>query len=80
MENTINKTNFLLAKSPYRGHFTPQNLIFDANLQEFTQKIAYIAGLESNGTITPTQAYQQIHQLWQQLQSSAEDLGLTIDN
>ena len=29
--------NFLYPRSRYRGQFTPQNLVFDANLQELAR-------------------------------------------
>ncbi|WP_036476834.1 hypothetical protein, partial [Myxosarcina sp. GI1] len=50
--------NFLNPIGNYYGEFTPQNLAFNANLQEFAQKVAYVCGLEANGKITLKEAYQ----------------------
>ena len=33
-----NKEAFLYPRSKYYGEFTPENLVFDANLQEFAQR------------------------------------------
>jgi hypothetical protein len=64
------KNRFFYPKSPYRGRFTPQTLIFNANLQEFAQKVEYIAGLHSNGKLTTEEAYQQLQLMWKELQKS----------
>lgn len=58
----------------YEGTFTPENLVFNANLQEFAQRIIYLCGLETNGKITPEEAYQEIRQLWKQLRISQQEL------
>ncbi|MGK7931838.1 MAG: hypothetical protein AB4041_10455 [Microcystaceae cyanobacterium] len=64
------KQGFFYPKHPYRGKFTPEHLLFNANLQEFAQKVEYIAGLHSNGKISTAEAYQQLHAIWQVLQKS----------
>lgn len=69
-----NKDSFLYLKSKYRGKFTPQNLVFDANLQEFAQKILIISSLEANGKISPLQAYREIKSLWRELKQSKKKL------
>lgn len=71
------KENFLYAKSNYRGEITPDNpnnLVFNANLQEFAQKVSYICALETNGKISTAQAYDRIKQLWHQLKVSKKNL------
>jgi len=68
------KEEFLYPRSQYRGDFTPQQLAFDANLQEFSQRISYICSLETNGKLTPRQAYKQIKQLWRDLKQSKQSL------
>lgn len=75
MDNS--KNDFLYPKASYQGKVTsnnPQNLVFNANLQEFAQKVAYICGLEMNGKIPPKQAYKEIKQLWRQLKTSKKQL------
>ncbi|MGY6528301.1 MAG: DUF7219 family protein [Cyanobacterium sp.] len=66
----------LYPRSAYRGDFTPENLVFNANLQEFAQKVGYICNLETNGKLTSNQAYQQIRVLWKELKTSMKNLNL----
>ncbi|MEM8832510.1 MAG: hypothetical protein AAGE96_24705, partial [Cyanobacteria bacterium P01_G01_bin.19] len=61
------KDNFLHSQARYRGDFSPENLAFNANLQEFAQKTGYICALETNGKISSTEAYDRIKDLWRQL-------------
>ena len=68
--------NFLHPRSHYHGQFSPQNLAFNANLQEFSQRIEYICALETNGKLTPTEAYRQIKTLWKKLKKSKKELGI----
>ncbi|MBE9169855.1 hypothetical protein IQ238_20775 [Pleurocapsales cyanobacterium LEGE 06147] len=68
------KEDFLSPRSKYWGRFTPQNLLFNANLQEFAQRLDYICALETNGKISSEEAYEQIKQLWKQLQQSKQEL------
>ena len=68
------KTKFLYPKSSYRGEFSPENLVFDANLQEFSQKVAYTCNLETSGKLSPEDAYLKIKQLWHELKQSKNNL------
>jgi hypothetical protein len=70
------KYQFLYPYTSYRGEFKPENLVFNANLQEFAQKVSYVCNLETNGKITSIQAYQQIKHLWHELRESMENLGI----
>lgn len=69
-------SDFLSPRSRYYGKFTPENLAFDANLQEFAQKVTIICALETGGKITPEQAYEDIKMLWHQLKKSKKQLGI----
>lgn len=73
------KENFLFPRSSYRGQVKPENLIFNANLQEFAQRITYICNLETAGKLPPSEAYQQIKDLWKQLKHSKKELGIGED-
>jgi hypothetical protein len=73
------KNQFFYPQYPYRGEFTPENLLLNANLQEFAQKVSYICNLETNGKISSQLAYLQIKDLWKKLNSSAKNLGLHQD-
>ena len=79
IDKSSEKDEFLYPRSSYRGKFKPENLVFNANLQEFAQKISYICNLETNGKITPTQAYQEIKSLWRELKKSIKNLGIEND-
>ncbi len=70
---------FLSPRSRYYGQFTPRNLAFNANLQEFSLRVTTICGLETGGKITPFEAYQQLQQLWKQLEESRIALGISGD-
>jgi len=53
-----------------------EHVIFDANLQEFATRCGLICGLESNGKLSPTEAYDQIKDLWKQLRRSKKGLRI----
>ncbi|MEE3716725.1 hypothetical protein V2H45_08205 [Tumidithrix elongata RA019] len=73
-ESQRDKLDFLFPSRRYLGHCTPENLVFDANLQEFSQRVGYITALETGGKISPHEAFQQLDVLWQQLKTSKENL------
>jgi hypothetical protein len=68
------KDRFFNPISNFRGEFTPQNLAFNANLQEFTNRISIICALETGGKISSNEAYQQIKELWIKLDTSRQNL------
>jgi glutathione peroxidase-family protein len=68
------KEQFLNPQSHFRGEFTPENLAFNANLQEFANRISIICNLETGGRISPEDAYKEIKQLWKQLKQSKAEL------
>lgn len=70
------KEDFLYPRTSYRGKFDPESLVFNANLQEFAQRVNYICNLETSGKIPSDMAYQQIKDLWKVLKQSFKDLGL----
>ncbi|NEQ88425.1 MAG: hypothetical protein F6K26_53440 [Moorea sp. SIO2I5] len=72
----VDTSDFLYPHSPYHGDFKPENLVFNANLQEFAQKVNYICNLETAGKLAPEEAYQQIKQLWKHLKQSKKSLGI----
>lgn len=74
MSENPNKDEFLYPVGRYHGQFSPGNLAFNANLQEFAQRVAIICGLETGGKISSQQAYTEIKQLWHQLKESKKNL------
>jgi len=69
-----NATKCLFPQSRYYGTFTPENLMFNANLQEFSHRVSIICGLETGGKISSQEAYLQISELWSQLEQSKRNL------
>ena len=65
---------FITPRGKYHGEFTPQNLAFNANLQEFAQRVALICGLETGGKISSAQAYDDIKKMWKDLKTSKKNL------
>jgi hypothetical protein len=68
------KDRFFNPISNFRGEFSPQNLAFNANLHEFTNRISIICALETGGKISSNEAYQQIKELWIKLDASRQNL------
>jgi hypothetical protein len=70
------RNRFLSPRSRYYGQVKPENLVFNANLQEFAQRISFICNLETNGKISSEEAFNQIKALWKQLKRSKKQLGI----
>jgi len=71
------KDDFLNPRTSYQGKPTLGNLLFNANLQEFANRVSLICALETGGKISPDDAYAEIRNLWKQLKASKQSL---IDN
>lgn len=71
-----NKADFLNPRSRYYGQVKPENLVFNANLQEFAAAVSYICNLETAGKLSPEESYQRINSLWQQLERTKTQLGI----
>lgn len=70
------KQAFLYPRSRYYGEVKPENLVFNANLQEFAQRINFIASLQTGGKLSSEESYKQIEALWKQLKKSKKQLGI----
>ncbi|KZL49866.1 MULTISPECIES: DUF7219 family protein [Cyanophyceae] len=70
-------SDFLYPRHPYCGEFKQEYLVFNANLQDFSQRVSYICSLQTGGKLSPEEAYKQIQILWKQLKSSKKDLGIS---
>lgn len=73
-------SDFLYPRSCYYGQFKPEYLVFNANLQEFAQRVGYISSLQTNGKISPQEAYDQIKTLWKQLKRAKKELEAASAN
>jgi predicted transcriptional regulator YheO len=74
IEKTMNVSDFVNVSNRYYGEFTPENLVFDANLQHFSRQVGLICALENGGKISPQDAFNQISDLWETLERSAYNL------
>ena len=72
----VDKDRFLYPCNRYYGQFKPENLVFDANLQEFAQRVSYIYNLENSGKLNPEEAYQRIETLWKELERTKKQLEI----
>jgi hypothetical protein len=72
------KDRFMYPYNSYKGK-NPKavDIVFDANLQSFSQQVMYICALENGGKLPPHDAYKRIKTLWKQLKSSKKAL---LDN
>ena len=73
-ENKDQLESTMMPRTPYHGEFTPQNLAFNANLQEFAQKVSIICSLETGGKVRSVEAYDDIKKLWKELKASKKSL------
>lgn len=69
-------SDFLYPQNHYHGKQKIENLVFNANLQEFSQKVNYICNLETNGKLPAEEAYKQIKSLWKQLKQTKKELRM----
>ncbi len=71
-----NLNNFLYPRYSYHGEFKPEYLVFNANLQEFAQRVSYISNLQTGGKMSPEEAYDQIKILWKNLKRTKKELNI----
>lgn len=72
----VDRSDFLYPRSRYYGQVKPENLVFNANLQEFAQRVSYICNLETAGKISPEESYDRIKALWKQLKLAKKQLAI----
>ncbi|MEH1792110.1 DUF7219 family protein [Nostoc sp.] len=77
--NYQDKNSFFYPRSRYYGQIKPENLVFNANLQEFAQRVGYITNLETAGKLSPEEAFCQLETLWKQLVNSKIKLEISSD-
>ena len=77
--DSVSKNSFLYPRSRYYGEFTPEHLAFNANLQEFSQRVSYISALQTGGKLDSEQAYEQVKCLWKQLKQSKKAMRIGSD-
>ncbi len=68
------KEEFLYPIGNYYGKFSPQNLVFNSNLQLFAQQVSYLCSLEANGKLSSENTYEEIKKFWKQLKRSKKEL------
>ncbi|AGY56887.1 DUF7219 family protein [Gloeobacter kilaueensis] len=68
------KDEFFNPRASYHGEPTLGNIIFNANLQEFANRVSLICALETGGQLSAQEAYREIRGLWKKLKESKENL------
>jgi hypothetical protein len=69
-------SEFLYPQSRCRGEQTPKNLIFNAKLQQYAQRIGLIANLQTGGKLTLEEALSQVETLWEAFEADVKTLAL----
>jgi hypothetical protein len=69
--------SFIYPPSCYSGEPISENIVFNHQLQVFSQEIAYIGGLEASGQISSKAAYKQVKELWKQVRRFKKKLKLS---
>lgn len=72
----VDKKTFLYPRNRYYGKFTPEELAFNANLQELAQKVGFISSLHCAGKLPTDQACQQLNNLWEEFSKALESLKI----
>jgi sigma54-dependent transcription regulator len=70
------KSSFLSPTSRYYGEVKPENLVFNANLQELSHQVTYLSNLATNGKISLGSAYERIESLMANLDNTKNQHGL----
>lgn len=78
MREQVDKSGYFYPRSNYYGGLTVEYLAHNANLQELSQKIAYICALEKDKEISGEQAYQEVKRLWTQFKQNQKELGIGV--
>lgn len=68
------REQFFYPRARYQGEFTPEQLAFNANLQEFAQRVGLVCALETGGKLESLEAYHRIKDLWKELKLSKDQL------
>jgi hypothetical protein len=73
-----NKTiaEFLYSGCCNNESVTIEKILFDANLQEFAQRVRLITALENGGKILPHEAFIKLQAEWQKFLKSSSQIGL----
>jgi hypothetical protein len=72
----MNASEFIYPRASYGGSGSPELREFDQQLQEFAQRVGYIAGLETGGKMTPEESYRALQSLWNNLSETSRSLGV----
>ncbi len=68
-------SNFLYPRSLYHTQFELESLAFNAQLQDFSQRVNYICSLQTGSKLSSKEAHHQIHILWKKLKMTRKHLS-----
>ncbi|MGM3307120.1 DUF7219 family protein [Anabaena sp. WFMT] len=69
-------SDFLYPHNPYYGQINSEYLAFNAQLQDFSQRVNYICSLQTGGKLSSEEAYKQIQVLWKQLKMTKKKISV----
>jgi hypothetical protein len=72
----MNASEFIYPRASYGGSGNAELREFDQQLQEFAQRVGYIAGLETGGKMTAEESYRALQSLWNNLSETGRSLGV----
>jgi hypothetical protein len=72
----MNASEFIYPRASYGGSGSPELREFEQQLQEFAQRVGYIAGLETGGKMTAEESYRALQSLWNNLSETSRTLGV----
>jgi len=56
-----------------------EEMVFDANLAEFANRVQVICSLEALGHLSPKDAFARIKTVWKELRRSKQNLRIEVD-
>jgi hypothetical protein len=66
----MNKFDFFCPRARYKGEPVLEHRDFNFHFQYFANRVSLLCGLQTGGKISPSDAYLQLNQLWEDFQMS----------
>jgi hypothetical protein len=72
----INKESFIYPRGRYYGKWSPEEVVFNANLQELAGRIGILASLHTGGKLETGEAYRRLETLWKEFDAARTPIGI----